>query len=211
MTAPANRQPARKPANGPVQEFLWSLDVMQHSAAKVKKLPRRVFLEQLAAADSPMTEVSDLARQIATLGRQFEEIRGTLQEREANRKADSATRKSSRYLKTLIEAQTLMNPAEFAARMCWTRQALSKALKSGRVFFVEFQGSRYYPAFFAESRYDRRHLEAVSKLLGDLPGATKLQFMSTPKGSLGGLTPLEALAKGHFAATKVAAEGFAQR
>jgi hypothetical protein len=40
----------------------------------------------------------------------------------------------------------------------------------------------YFPAFYADKRYDRRHLEAITKLLGDLPDGAKLQFFLNPKG-----------------------------
>jgi hypothetical protein len=86
------------------------------------------------------------------------------------------------------------------------RQALSKALAARRVFFVEHQGARYYPSFFADPKYERRQIETVSKALGDLPGGAKLAFMTTPKASLAGRTPLEALAVGEVAAAKAAAE-----
>jgi hypothetical protein len=76
---------------------------------------------------------------------------------------------------------------------------------------VELKGNTYYPAFFLDPQYERRQLEAVSKVLGDLPGAAKLQFMLTPKGSLGSLTPLQALSKGKVGDVKIAAEGFLQR
>jgi len=72
-------------------------------------------------------------------------------------------------------------------------------------------GKRLFPAFYADQRYDRRLLWAVTKRLGDIPGGSKLQFFQTPKGSLGGLTPLEALHLGKIREVNVAAEGFAGR
>jgi hypothetical protein len=51
----------------------------------------------------------------------------------------------------------------------------------------------------------------VSKALSDLPGGSKLQFFMTPKGSLSGQTPLDAIANGHLAAVRNAARGFVER
>lgn len=92
-----------------------------------------------------------------------------------------------------------------------SRRFLTRAIESRRIFFVEIDGTRLYPAFYADLSYDRKQLGAVTKRLGELPGGSKLQFFETPKGSLGGLTPLQALHLGQAAAVNVAAEGFASR
>ena len=67
------------------------------------------------------------------------------------------------------------------------------------------------PDFFLDSRYERRQLEQVSKALGELPGASKLQFFTTRKASLMEQTPLDALARGQFSRVRTAAQGFAER
>lgn len=110
----------------------------------------------------------------------------------------------------MVMKRELLEPAAFTALMGWSRQALSKALAAHRVFFVEHKGARYYPSFFADSRYERRQVEAVTKILGDLPGGAKLQFFLNPKASLSKQTPLQALARGKVAEVKAAAQGFAQ-
>lgn len=110
----------------------------------------------------------------------------------------------------LVDKGELLQASVFTGRMAWTCQALSKALDAKRVFFVEVDGARYYPSFYADAHYERRHLEAITKLLGDLPGGAKLQFFLNPRGSLNKATPLKALARGQLAAVKAAAEGFAQ-
>jgi hypothetical protein len=201
----------RPSATEPVEKFLSSLEALARHATQVEKLPRKRLLEQLSASNSPWSEAKALVRHISALTRRFEHIRQTLQEQELDRLAAGARRAGEEHLEGLVRRQELLEPAEFAARLHWTRQALSKALAARRVFYVEVKGARYYPAFYADSQYERRHLEAVSKALGDLPGTSKLQFLSTPKASLSGLTPLEALSDGKLAAVKAAAEAFAQR
>lgn len=125
--------------------------------------------------------------------------------------AEEMRKESLDNLECLVQKGSLINSSEFLNQLSMTRQALCKARKSGRIFSVEIKGETYYPAFFTDPKYDRRQLEAVSKILGDLPGTSKLQFMLTPKGSLNSLTPLEALAKGRVAAVKISAEGFVER
>lgn len=111
----------------------------------------------------------------------------------------------------LLAHGRVMPAADFARRMRWSRQALSKALQSRRVFFLESGGERCYPAFYLDAKLDRGKLEAVTRLLGDLPGPSKWLFFTQPKASLAGATPLEALARGKVAAVRAAAEGYAQR
>ncbi|QEI07418.1 hypothetical protein FXN63_17395 [Pigmentiphaga aceris] len=111
----------------------------------------------------------------------------------------------------MIEKGQLLTPVEFQRLMGWaSRQAVWKAAKTHRVFYLTHQAERYFPAFYGDARYDRSHLEAVTKVLGDLPGGAKLQFFLTRKGSLGGSTPLDALADGRFAKVKDVAAAFAE-
>jgi hypothetical protein len=116
----------------------------------------------------------------------------------------------SSEFKRAVAARELLESSRFIEGMGWTRQALSKAVLANRIFFLEVLGERYYPAFFIDPHHQRRHLEAVSKTLGDLPGAAKWLFFSTPKGSLEGLTPVQALDKGKLQTVKAIAEQFAE-
>jgi hypothetical protein len=100
----------------------------------------------------------------------------------------------------MVKAGHLVTPHEFQVRMGWkTRQAVWKALASRRVFCLMHKSKRWFPSFYSDPAYERRHLEAVTKALRDLPGGAKLQFFVTRKGSLAGQTPLQALAEGRIA------------
>ncbi len=111
----------------------------------------------------------------------------------------------------MIDKGQLLTPVEFQKLMGWaTRQAVWKAAESNRVFYLTYKAERYFPAFYGDPSYDRKHLEAVTKVLGDLPGGSKLQFFLTRKGSLGGDTPLQALAAGRVAKVKDVAAAFAE-
>jgi hypothetical protein len=111
----------------------------------------------------------------------------------------------------MVEKGQLIDPVKFQELMGWkSRQAVWKAAHSNRVFFIEHRAQRYFPTFYANPAYQRSHLEAVTKILGDLPGGSKLQFFLTRKGSLGGKTSLEALATGDLAKVKRVAEAFAE-
>lgn len=111
----------------------------------------------------------------------------------------------------MIHNGQLVVPGAFQELMGWaTRQAVWKAAAGHRVFYLTHNTERYFPRFYGDPTYDRKHLEAVTKLLGDLPGGSKLQFFLTRKGSLGGETPLQALAAGRVAKVRDVAAAFAE-
>lgn len=105
----------------------------------------------------------------------------------------------------------LVSEAELLKSLNCSAESIADAVADGTLFFVMRGGQKLYPSFFADLTYRRRQLAAVTKLLKDLDGFTKWQFFVTGKGSLGGLTPLEALLQGKFRQVKTTAEGFAER
>ncbi|WP_322104838.1 hypothetical protein [Paraburkholderia sp. J41] len=116
-----------------------------------------------------------------------------------------------RRREALVREQHLMKPATFLEHLGVTKQALSKAVKAGRIFGVEVGPTTYYPAFYLSLEVDRKRLQKVTQELGSLPGWSKWQFFTQPKGSLGRRTPLEALAAGMVTDVMAAAKGFAER
>lgn len=111
-----------------------------------------------------------------------------------------------------ISSERLLPGAAMRARLQVSPQALSAALKAKRMFVMQGPSGEYvYPAFFADSAYDRRVLEKVSKALGDLPGAAKWDFFMSPRVSLAGKTPLNALAKGKVDEVMAAADAFREQ
>lgn len=99
----------------------------------------------------------------------------------------------------MIRKRHLVSLGEFQSLMGWAApQSVTRALASHRIFAMNCEGQRYFPAFFADPLYIRRHLAAVSKALARLPGGAKMQFFASRKGSLSGVTPLEALAEGRL-------------
>jgi hypothetical protein len=108
-------------------------------------------------------------------------------------------RQTNDRLELEVKAGRLLPAAEMAALLKLTPQALHFALKAKRVFTLQGpSGVQMYPAFFADPRQDRKQLEKVSKMLGDMPGSLKWDFFMSPRFSVGGVSPLEALAKGKF-------------
>lgn len=125
--------------------------------------------------------------------------------------ASSTDARWDRRFRELRLAGALVNEREFSARCGCSARALDASLAAYRLFVLEYEGVRYFPAFYVDKTYRRQQLQVVTGILGALPGGSKWQFFTEPKASLGGRTPLEALARGEFASTRRAAEGFASR
>ena len=111
----------------------------------------------------------------------------------------------------LVADGKLLPAAQTWAGLGMTRQALSKAVASGRIFTVDVGAAQYYPAFYLTGDIDRKTLGRVTQCLGDLPGWSKWQFFTTPKASLGNVTPLVALSRGKVDEVERAATAFAER
>lgn len=105
----------------------------------------------------------------------------------------------------------LVDEEEFARSSGVTADVVAQEVAKGSMFRVVRDGRALYPSFFVDPRIDQRHVKAVCRKLGDLPGGSKWQFFTTPKGSLGGLTPLQSLLQGDVSMVKRSAEGFRER
>jgi hypothetical protein len=89
--------------------------------------------------------------------------------------------------------------------------ALARLCDAHRVFCLTIDGERLYPAFYADRRFSRRQLGAITRVLASVPEGGKWLFFTTPKGSLGSVTPLQALLDGRFAEVRETAKGCAER
>lgn len=225
-------------ALGVAQAFWRSARQFADAARKAAELPRATLLQEaplgvkggqrggratVQGGDAQTAEMATgaLAEELSDLGRSLDSIRLRLTEGEqSNDPGHTAAAEASSALgiqaaeaamSRRLSQGELLPSAEYVARRGISRQALSKALAAQRVFYVEVGGQRCVPAFFLDAQLERRQLEAVCKALGELPGPAKLQFFTTPKASLEGRTPLQALAQGLASRVRVAAAGFAQR
>lgn len=154
---------------------------------------------------------SDLAAELELLSERIGEVRGRLAASHGKLVSGAELAGAMAAMKKMVQEGRLIDSTSFVERKNVTRQALSKALKAHRLFYVEFDGQRYIPSFFLDTRLESRQIEGVSKALGELPGPSKLQFFVTRKASLSGQTPIDALADGHYSRVRTAAEGFAER
>jgi len=106
----------------------------------------------------------------------------------------------------------LLSESEFRLRAFETVGGRAEAEVNNALFVVvRDDGSRLFPSFLLDRVLKRRQLVALVKRLEGVDDLAKWLFFVSPKASLCGLTPLEALRQGKYRQVKVAAEGFAQR
>jgi hypothetical protein len=205
MSGNSVRMRALRGAEASASDFVSTLEKF---TSQVSEQYASALLDQLP---SDPVRVRKLSRNLATASNVLDEVQRALMHKPPSEiKALAPAVHGSPALLKSIKMQELLDSSNFTKRLNWTRQALSKALRANRVFFLEVRGDRYFPAFFTDPRHERRHLEVVSRMLGDVPGGGKWLFFTTPKGSLSGLTPIQALDKGQLVAVKAAAERFTQ-
>jgi len=158
-----------------------------HLLAKVRSMQAAGESIRSQLAQHAREQPAALRREVGKLARTVRRLHEELARSGA---ANEEFPEAAETARSMISKGDLLDSAAFAERMGWTKQVLSKALAAHRVFFLEVHGLRYFPAFYADRLQERRNLEAATKVLGDLPGSSKLQFFTNPRGSLSRLTPL---------------------
>ena len=200
-----------------IAELLTLRDVTRELASKIDSL----IPEHESAPATPAT-APELARARAedamgdrVLARAARALPAALSSPESIRQGDEAMAQAARNTVITTAARIakgeLISSGELQRALNVKRQALSGAVKAGRLFaIVGPSGDNYYPAYYADPSLDRRALEQVSKLLGSLPAASKHHFF-TSHSTLLQASPLEALRQGRLAEVLAAAAGFAAR
>lgn len=117
---------------------------------------------------------------------------------------------SERALERRIQRRELVTKDDLVAMLSGRRRWVNDALKAGRLFSLTAPfGYEYFPAFYADDRYELRALGRVAKVLKGLPSESKYFFFTTISNRLG-MTPLEALAQGRTREVVTCAIGFAE-
>jgi hypothetical protein len=161
-------------------------DVGRLIKQKARALKRVVAdLRAKGTRGRPLTELVSLELPVESSGPEHAEPR----------KGDFEVRGRA-YRQSLVAQKKLLSSGDMQEALAVTRQALSAAIKASRMFTVEVDGQTYYPAFFADGNVDRAVLEKISRMLGTMPGWMKWDFFTASRGSLGDVSPLDALRKG---------------
>jgi hypothetical protein len=87
----------------------------------------------------------------------------------------------------------LISEADFRHRLHLTQRRLSKLLADGSVFTMGVDDAEYYPAVLAEPDLDHNRLQVVCRIIVPAPPDSRLDFLTSRRGSLGDRRPLEML------------------
>jgi hypothetical protein len=181
-----------------VQEVVAQIDQLATLDA-TGTMPEQFSQEELARAAHEDAAVEAAMHRGPRIMASPQSLRAGGEERAAVVQAAAAT------LKKRIENGELIGSGVLQRALNVQRQALSAAMKAGRLFaFIGPSGENYYPAFYVDPTLDRRAIEKVSKALGELPAASKYYFFTEPFTALQG-TPLGALRNGRVAEVLAAA------
>lgn len=199
-----------------VTTFFEGVKALNGASGQIRKVSGVVLRRNKRRATSYLRELQRLEQTIHQLKAEIvdesdEQPASTLEASASAPPAQELPGTVRAKLEQMVRGRELLASAEFLHELGLSRQALSKAVGANRMFYVDFRGERYFPAFYADPMYRRTQLEAVTKALGDLPGGSKLQFFLNRRGSLGGVTPLEALAAGKLQKVKDVASAFADQ
>ena len=197
-----------------LKNFFDEAKSLSGTAGQVKKVVKTVGFVHRAHRRDYIRILRQLERHIQELAVEIDD--NALQDAEVAEAAAEQPQSDSQPAAVRIKLDSMVNrgellpSAQFTVELGLTRQGLSKALAANRVFYIDYRGDRFFPAFFADPTYRRSQLEAVSKALGGLPGGAKLQFFLTRRGSLAGETPLTALAQGKLQKVRALADDFSE-
>ncbi|WP_143331056.1 hypothetical protein [Burkholderia aenigmatica] len=96
-------------------------------------------------------------------------------------------------LKQQVHDGELLPAPRFAKRLGASLRQLARLEDSGGVFSIAVDGTPYYPALLASPLYDRRRLRKICRIIFPAPASMRREYLTTAWGSLGTLTPLDAL------------------
>jgi len=200
-----------------VTTFFEGVKALNGASGQIRKVSRIVLRRNKRKATAYLKELQRLEQTIHQLKAEIaddaadEQPAATIQASALEPAVQELPDTVRTKLTQMVRARELLASADFLNELGLSKQALSKALGANRIFYVDFRGQRYFPAFYVDPMYRRTQLEAVTKELGNLPGGAKLQFFMNRRGSLGGATPLEALAAGKLEKVKDVAAAFADQ
>ncbi|MFM0078786.1 hypothetical protein P0D72_07830 [Paraburkholderia sediminicola] len=94
----------------------------------------------------------------------------------------------------MMRDEKLLAEDEFRRLRGVTPSQLARLNASGSVFSIEVDGSAYYPSLLVDPAYNLRRLAYVCRILWPAPPDSRLDFLTSENGALGGISALQALA-----------------
>ncbi|MFM0239839.1 MULTISPECIES: hypothetical protein [Paraburkholderia] len=114
-------------------------------------------------------------------------------EESTQRREDLRANQPGATPRRLVANAKLLHKSHFCAAIGFTPQKVDKEVAAHRIFSVDIDDERYFPAFFLVEQIRRKDLAKVVQTLHAMAGWSKWNFFTTPRSELADLTPLQAL------------------
>ncbi|TXC79089.1 hypothetical protein [Paraburkholderia azotifigens] len=102
-------------------------------------------------------------------------------------------RQSTAGRREMVARGTLVKRDDFCLELGVSTQRLKEMLRDGDVFELEVDGVRYIPALLADKSINLRRLHSVCRILVPAPPASRLNYLVSKHGNLGGISPIDSL------------------
>lgn len=102
-------------------------------------------------------------------------------------------RQSTAGRREMVARGTLVKRDDFCQKLGVSAQRLDEMLRDGDVFELEVDGMRYIPALLADKTINLRRLHSVCRILVPAPPASRLNYLMSRHGNLGGISPIDSL------------------
>ncbi|SAK53788.1 hypothetical protein AWB78_01360 [Caballeronia calidae] len=96
-------------------------------------------------------------------------------------------------LREKVETGELVPADEFRRRLKLSQEALRDLLVDGSVFAIDVDGIPYFPSLLADGAYNKARLFSICRIIWPEHPTSRLHYLTSGRGNLGGLTPLECL------------------
>ena len=111
----------------------------------------------------------------------------------------------------LLRAGELVTTEAVCTGLSITPAQLARRVTTGAMFSIEVGTESFFPTFFLDRSVAQANLRAVRRCLAPLDDARKWLFLTRPKLSLNGLSPIDALRADRYAPVLRAANAFLER
>jgi hypothetical protein len=93
----------------------------------------------------------------------------------------------------MVASGALLSELEFGKLLGVSQKRLARLLADGSVFTFEVDGRVYFPSLLADASHDLRKLQSICRILVPAPPESRLDFLTSRRGSLGDRSPLDML------------------
>ncbi|MDR5751354.1 MULTISPECIES: helix-turn-helix domain-containing protein [unclassified Caballeronia] len=93
----------------------------------------------------------------------------------------------------MIANAELIPESDFRERLGITKRSLEKIVADGSVFAMEVDETQYFPSQLVDPSRNQKRLQAICRIIAPAPATSRLDFLTSPRGSLGDQIPLEML------------------